>query len=190
MIQELFLHKYYKEGLNPFRSMSDLTDDEIVCFMTAHFPGHSWFHADPKERIERRRKIESWLHHEFVLLGGRPQTEHPCYFTLNESPFLKEYGYYEGTPRVIKIPLSVFSSKNVSFTYPDSFFSDWLRRNQRHPLYNRELNGKVFSMDELLVLLEAKAIPENVYMKTQSGEFHFYIEAQVWDRDLLDSLNI
>jgi hypothetical protein len=45
-------------------------------------------------------------------------------------------------------------------------------------------------MDELLVLLEEKAIPENVYMKTQSGEFHFYIEAQVWDCDLLDSLNI
>ena len=190
MVQELFLHRYYKEGLNPFRSMSGLTDDEIVRFMTAHFPDHSWFHADPQERIERRRKIESWLHHEFVSLGGRPQTAHPYYFTVNESPFLKEYGYYEGTPREIKIPLGVFSSKNVSFTYPDSFFSDWLRRNQSHPLYNHELNGKVFSLDELLVLLEEKAIPENVSMKTPSGEFQFYIEAQVWDYELLDSLNL
>lgn len=103
---------------------------------------------------------------------------------------LGESDYYEGTPREIKIPVNVFSSQNVSFTYPDSFFSDWLRRNQSHPLYNRELNGKGFSLDQLLVLLEKKAIPENVYMNTQSGEFHFYIEAQVWDYDLLDSLTI
>jgi hypothetical protein len=34
------------------------------------------------------------------------------------------------------------------------------------------------------------AIPENVSMNTQSGEFHFYIEAQVWDYDLLESLTI
>jgi len=34
------------------------------------------------------------------------------------------------------------------------------------------------------------AIPENVYMNTQSGEFYFYIEAQVWDYDLLESLTI
>jgi hypothetical protein len=33
-----------------------------------------------------------------------------------------------------------------------------------------------------------KAIPEKVYMNTQSGEFHFYIEAQVWDYDLFDSV--
>jgi hypothetical protein len=170
--------------------MSDLSDDEIVCFMKAHFTDHSWFHADPKERIERRRKIESWLHHECVLLGGRPQTEHPCYFTLNESPFLKEYGYYEGTPREIKIPLSVFSSTNVSFTYPDSFFSEWLDRHQSDPLYHRELNGKVFSLGEMLQLLRNVAIPENVYMNTPSGGFQFYIEAQVWDYKLLDSFSI
>ena len=87
------------------------------------------------------------------------------------------------TEKKLNVPFS-------SFTYPDSFFSDWLRRNQSHPLYNRELNGKVFYMDQLLVLLEEKAIPEDVYMKTQSGEFQFYIEAQVWDYDLLDSLTI
>ena len=47
--------------------------------------------------------------------------------------------------------------------YPDSFFSDWLRRNQSHPLYNRESNGKGFSLDQLLVLLEKKR-SQKMYM--------------------------
>lgn len=145
MNRTLHLHRYYKEGLNPFRSTSNLNDNGIIDFMETHFPAHSWFHADPRNRIARRRKIESWLHHEFLLLGGKPKTEHPCYFTLNESPFLKEFGYYEGTPKEVKIPLSIFSSTNISFTYPDGFFSEWLSRNQHHALYNNQLNGRVFS---------------------------------------------
>ena len=190
MDDPLYLHRYYKDGLQPFRSTSELSDHEILRFMETHFPEHTWFHADPLARIARRRKIESWMYREFVSLGGKPETEHPCYFTLNESPFLKEFAYYEGTPREIRIPLSAFSSTNVSFTYPDSFFSEWLDRHQSDPLYLRELNGKVLSLDEMLQLLRNKAIPENVYMNTPSGGFQFYIEAQVWDYKLLDSFSI
>src|SRR5690349_12570668 len=132
MDQSLYLHRYYKEGLSPFRSISDFSDLEIVHFMQEQFPDHSWFHADPERRIANRRKIETWLYDEFLSLGGKPQTRHPCYFTLDESPFLKEFGYFEGAPREVKIPLSTFSSSNISFTYPDSFFSVWLSRNKAH----------------------------------------------------------
>ena len=190
MDQPLYLYRYYKEGLNPFRSTSDLNDNEIIHFMEKHFPAHTWFHADPKKRIDTRRKIESWLHHEFLLSGGKPQTKHPCYFTFDESPFLQEFGYYEGTPKEVKFPLSSFSSRNISFTYPDSFFSEWLSRNKGHALYNNELNGKVFSLEEMLVLLKNKVIPNNVYMDTPDCKFHFYVEAQVWDYNLLDTLKI
>lgn len=158
--------------------------------METHFPAHAWFHADPKERIHRRRKIERWLHQEFCLLGGKPQTRHPCYFTLEESPFLKQFGCYEGTPKQVKLPLSMFSSKNISFTYPDSFFSDWLSRNRDHALYNSELSGKVFSLEQMVRLQENNVIPKDVYMETPDYPFHFYIEAQVWDYRLLDTPKI
>ena len=161
MNQTLYLYRYYKEGLNPFRSTSDLNDNEIIYFMEKHFPTHSWFHANPKKRIDSRRKIESWLHHQFPLSSGKPQTKHPCYFTLGESSFLKEFGCYEGNPREVKIPLRAFSSRNISFTYPDSFFSEWLSCNKDHALHNNELNGKVFSLEEMLVLLKNKVIPNN-----------------------------
>jgi hypothetical protein len=84
----------------------------------------------------------------------------------------------------------VFSSKNISFTYPDSFFSEWLSRNKGHALYDSELNGKVFSLEEMLVLLKNKVIPTNVYMDTPDCKFHFYVEAQVWDYNRLDTLKL
>lgn len=188
MNQPFYLHRYYKPGLDPFRSTSELDDDEIADFMTQHFPEHSWFHEDPENRIARRRRIESWLHSEFCAKGGAPRTEHPCYFTLNDSPFLKANRYYPEVPCEVKLPLSAFSATKVSFTYPDSFFSDWLYRHPDHALYQPTLNGKVFTLTAMLELLELGAIPENTGMDTPSGPFEFYIEAQVWDYDLLEAL--
>jgi len=70
MQRELFLHRYYKQGLNPFRSISDLDEREIIEFMEKEFPAHTWFHADPTKRIERRRRIERWLHNDFLWMGA------------------------------------------------------------------------------------------------------------------------
>jgi hypothetical protein len=71
MNQTLYLYRYYKEGLKPFRSTSNLNDNEIIHFMEEHFPAHTWFHADPKKRIDTRRKIERWLHHQFLWSANR-----------------------------------------------------------------------------------------------------------------------
>jgi hypothetical protein len=180
-----FIHRYFKLGTNPFKSISDLCDDEIILFMKENFPNHAWFHADPEERIKRRRRIEKWLLDEFVLSGGDPKTTNPCYFTLGKSTFLRDAGSFDAE---IEIPLGLFSSKNISFTYPDSFFSEWLGRNKEHNLFNNELNGKIFTIDEVLNLLTQNKIPQNAQMDTSYGyKFEFYIEAQVWDYDILNN---
>jgi hypothetical protein len=178
-----FIYRYFKLGTNPFKSISDLCDAEIVLFMKENFPNHSWFHANPEKRIKTRRKIEKWLFDEFVLSGGDPKTNHPCYFTLGKSAFLRESGSFDTE---IKIPLRLFSSKNISFTYPDSFFSEWLSRNKDHKLYNCELNGRIFTINEALNLLTQNKIPQNVQMDDAYYKFEFYIEAQVWDYDILN----
>ena len=152
--------------------------------MKENFPNHSWFHANPEKRIETRRRIEKWLLDEFVLSGGDPKTNHPCYFTLGKSAFLRESGSFDTE---IEIPLRLFSSKNISFTYPDSFFSEWLSRNKDHKLYNYELNGRIFTIDEVLNLLTQNKIPQNVQMDDAYYKFEFYIEAQVWDYDILNN---
>jgi hypothetical protein len=180
-----FIYRYFKLGTNPFKNISDLCDDEIIRFMKENFPNHEWFHADPEERIKRRRRIEKWLFDEFVLSGGDPKTTNPCYFTLGKSTFLRDAGSFDAE---IEIPLRLFSSKNISFTYPDSFFSEWLSRNKDHNLFNNELNGKIFTIDEVLNLLTQNKIPQNAQMDTAYGyKFEFYIEAQVWDYDILNN---
>jgi hypothetical protein len=185
MAAEHCIYRYFKLGTDPFKTISDLGDADIVLFMKENFPDHAWFHADPEERIRRRRIIEKWLFDEFVLSGGEPKTNHPCYFTLGKSAFLKESGSFDAE---IEVPLRLFSSKSISFTYPDSFFSDWLGRNKDHELYNNELNGKIFTIDEVLALLAQNKFPQNAQMDTAYGyKFDFYIEAQVWDYEILDN---
>jgi hypothetical protein len=152
--------------------------------MRQNFPGHEWFHAYPEKRIANRREIETWLFDKFVLAGGEPKTNHPCYFTLGKSFFLKERGSYDAE---MEIPLGLFSPKIISFTYPDSFFSVWLSRNKDHDLYAQELNGRIFRLEEVLNLVTENKIPENVQIDTAYGyKFEFYIEAQVWDWDILN----
>jgi hypothetical protein len=180
-----YLYRYFKRGTNPFGSISGLADSEVVVFMKENFPNHEWFHANPERWMTKRRRIEKWLLDEFVRRGGEPKTRHPCYFTFGKSGFLKKSGSFDAQ---IEIPLSSFSAKNISFTYPDSFFSDWLSRNRAHKLYNDELNGRIFTMDEILDLSAQGKIPQDVRIETAYGyEFEFYIEAQVWDYEILDN---
>ena len=51
--------------------------------------------------------------------------------------------------------------------------------------YNNELNGKVFTLDEILSLLNQNKIPKKIQMDTQYYKYDFYIEAQVWETDQL-----
>ncbi len=178
---DLYLYRYYKNGMNPFKSTSELADDEIPFFMKRHFPSHRWFHANPEQRIKNRRKVEKWLHQEFVKSGGLPETEYPCYFTLGASSFLKNFESFDGESIELKIPLGEFNSKSISFTYPDSFFSEWLNCNQDHPLFNKKLNGRVFILDELFDLLSQDAFPIDQSIDTPNYEYQFYLEAQVWN---------
>lgn len=184
MAADHFIYRYFKLGTHPFKSISDFCDAEIIVFMRRNFPDHSWFHDNPEERIRRRRRIENWLLDQFVLSGGEPKTNHPCYLTLGKSAFLRESGAYDAE---IEIPLQLFSSKNISFTYPDSFFSESLSRRRDHELYNSELNGRLFTIDEVLDLLTQNKFPQNVQMDTPYYKFDFYIEAQVWDYDILNN---
>ena len=102
-----------------------------------------------------------------------------------DQPFLLESGSFDAE---IEIPLRLFSLGNISFTYPDSFFSAWLSRNKDHKLYNHELNGKIFTIAEILNLLTENKIPQNVQIDTAYGyKFEFCIEAQVWDYDILNN---
>jgi hypothetical protein len=50
------------------------------------------------------------------------------------------------------------------------------------------LNGRIFTIEEVLNLVTENKIPQNVQMDSGYGyKFEFYIEAQVWDWDILNN---
>jgi hypothetical protein len=114
-----YLYRYFKVGTNPFKTISDLCDDEIILFMRQNFPGHEWFHAHPEKRIATRREIEMWLFDKFVIARGERKTNHPCYFTLGKSAFLRERGSYDAE---IEIPLGLFPPKTSASRIRTVFF--------------------------------------------------------------------
>jgi hypothetical protein len=86
----------------------------------------------------------------------------------------------------IHIPLSVFTEHDVSFTYPDSMISLWFGRDKPVEYYLPEYHGKVFTISEILSIVEAKGMPEEEWETNLPRDFAPYIEAQVWNHELLE----
>ena len=85
----------------------------------------------------------------------------------------------------IRIPLTKFTKFDVSFTYPDSMISRWFGREKPEEYYQAELHGKVFTLSEILVIVEKKGLPEEEWESNLPWNLAPYIEAQVWNHELL-----
>ena len=58
----------------------------------------------------------------------------------------------------------------------------------RHGGVRKGIAGKMFTIDQVLDLLAQNKIPQNISMDTAYGyRFEFYIEAQVWNYDILNN---
>ena len=95
-----------------------------------------------------------------------------------------------GTPQddlEIRIPIAAFKESEVSFTYPDSMISLWFANEQPAQFYMPEYHGKIFTISEILAIVEAKGLPEESWETGLPPDLAPYIEAQVWSRrPLLD----
>src|SRR2546428_5780031 len=130
-----FLTYYYKTGTEPFRTLSTLSDDEMLTVMQTRFPEDKRFHKNPRRCIAERRATEQWLREAFLRRGGQPTLTYPRYMVLGTSDYLEAYDGFAGSFCAIHIPLAAFDASEVSFTYPDSVISKWLAES-KHPLYN------------------------------------------------------
>jgi hypothetical protein len=79
----------------------------------------------------------------------------------------------------IRFPLSKFTKFDVSYTYPDSMISRWFGREKPAGYYQGELHGKVFTLSEILAILEKKGLPEEEWETNLPRNLAPYIEAQV-----------
>lgn len=106
--------------------------------------------------------------------------------TLVSSPWLQRAKPHQAAFGEIRILLDRFSEDDVSFIFPDSLVSHWFGRDNPHGLYLPGLHGVVFTWSEILVLVEEKGLPEESCNLNMPEELGSYIEAQVWNHELLD----
>ena len=105
---------------------------------------------------------------------------------LGSSSYIASLGDDEGY-REIRIPLSDFTQEEVSFTYSDCMVSLWLSEERRaEPYFSPELHGKVFTVPEILEVVEAHGIPDGEWETDPQKTYDFFVEAQVWSRRPLE----
>lgn len=90
--------------------------------------------------------------------GKNPYLKNPIYFVLGENDeFFQENGFFsKETPAKLQIPLSLFSTDMISFTYPDSMPSLTIATDTtgRGDSYRKPIHGQVFTLEEIVEVIQ------------------------------------
>lgn len=176
------LTHYYHKAEKPFQTLSALPDHEALELMSQlkEREGEVYHRfKNPQKYLRHRRATESWLHREFIQKGGKPTLSYPKYFSLGPALWMEEG--YNNQSKVVQLPLSSVCSTKISFTYPDSMVSYWLRTQAGQKFYQPAYHGKVFTMSEILGLVEYYGMPNSVWRTDSTRKHDIFIEAQLWD---------
>lgn len=181
---------YYKQGTEPFQSLSALSDAEAIRKMEELYilyKGNLLFERfkDPAGYLRERKQTEEWVRGAFIARGGRPQDAYPVAMVLGSSQWIERHAPDPFAHSAIRIPLSALAEADVSFTYPDSMVSHWLERDKPAEYYRPEYHGKIFTLPEILALVEQKGPPDEGWGMRLPEEVGSYIEAQVWNHKKL-----
>jgi hypothetical protein len=139
---------------------------------------------DPVQYMRNRRQTEQWVREEFIAKGGQPREAYPIPMVLGSSKWMAKVAPDKELHAEIRIPLSVFTEYDVSFTYPDSMISLWFGRDKPPEYYLPDYHGKVFTLSEILSIVESKGLPEEAWETNLPSNLAPYIEAQVWNHKL------
>jgi hypothetical protein len=69
----------------------------------------------------------------------------------------------------------------VSFTYPDSMISYWLRSQSDKAFYQPGYHGQVFLLSEIYDIIDKFHIPAEEWRTETARKYDLFIEAQVWE---------
>ncbi len=182
-----YLTHYYNSDKGPFHSLSALPDAEAIQIMQQlcdDTPYGARF-KDPVQYLHERKATEQWVRDAFIAKGGRPTHPYPIPMVLGSSKWLAEVSPDPAKHGEIRIPLSLLTEDDVSFTYPDSMISRWFARDKPVEFYQAELHGHIFTLTEILLLVEKRGMPEEEWEPALPRYLAPYIEAQVWNHGRL-----
>lgn len=118
-----------------------------------------------------RLVVEEIMYAKLIRLGGKPTIKHPFYFSL-DAPI---DGKFYDEPMVIKMKVSEFPPKAVSFTVFDSMYSMLSRE-------SLPTNRRIFMVDQMDEVL---AQYEHLIPVVTDEAF---IEVQLWDCSVLKEI--
>jgi hypothetical protein len=182
-----YLTYYYNANNPPFQTLSSLSEEEALQIMQA-LCDDSPFGArfkDPHQYWNDRQAAEQWVRELFIAKGRKPKAKYPICMALGSSPWLERAKPDQAAYGEIRIPLDIFSEDDVSFTFPDSMVSHWFAKDKPEGLYMPDYHGVVFTRTEILALVEEKGLPEVEWKLNMPDEIGAYIEAQVWNHEIL-----
>ena len=185
-----YLTHYYRQGTEPFRTLSALPDADAMQIMASMYIEGSvvWERfKDPRQYLEERKRTERWLREAFIAKGGKPQALYPIYTVMGQSKWLLREADVAtlATTAEIKVPLSILGECDVSFTYPDSMISHWFGKDKPEEFYQPDYHGIVFTLSEILSIIQVKGLPEEGWETNTPSHLAHYVEAQVWNHELL-----
>jgi len=186
-----YLTHYYSLDNEPFQSLSALLEQDALRIMAelADDTPYGERFQDPAGYLKKRKATEKWVREAFTAKGGIPVDHYPIPMVLGSSKWMEKAAPDPDKHSEIHIPLSVFTEKDVSFTYPDSMISHWFSLEKPPEYYIPGLHGVVFTMPEILELVEEKGLPEEDWDTNLPPHLAPYIEAQVWNHKLLANLD-
>ena len=183
MIPQFITH-YHLYDLAPFKSISDLSDEEwvILCKDLANRReadssyNRRFGHSYRSVRLE----VEAMLREKFELKGGIITKLNPSYFCLGVSNWWKHFCNHDE----IRIPLDDIEAKSISFTYPDSFTSMGILKRFGISHEKKPYHGEVFFLHELEDVVNEFGMPDDIplldYSEYHKENLEIYIEAQLW----------
>jgi hypothetical protein len=181
-VDDLYLTNYRETGGLPLRNIMRLPKEEaykIAGELSEKTSARNnrygtYFDTYYKKRL----RAEEWLYHEFIRQGGKPETTHPIYFVLCDSPNLQQF---YGNEEQIRIQLKNIANKHISFTPRDSIHLMDMERT-KDTVWNRNTLIKMMmeaeqSIGEFISNITAK------YEKPGG-----YIEVQLWSDEYIRHL--
>lgn len=160
-----FLTHFYRKSQKPFQNICDLNIQtaEKILKEDINWRGDGTY-------LSARIQHEELLRSMFIKKGGKPIRKNPIYMILGNSP-TGPHDLNNDYEQKIQLPLAIFKSDIISFTYPDSMYEILL--NELDKLYlERTDSPQIYIMEELPYIAETF----EVYAHN-----NHYIEAQIWD---------
>ncbi|MDR0928593.1 MAG: hypothetical protein LBM74_02640 [Oscillospiraceae bacterium] len=176
LLETAYLYHYYDAATGPFLNLSDLSPSEADAVQADIVRSGKGFAAQRNERyLARRRELEQVVRDLFIGKGGQPIRTAPHYMVIGECPWLKTW-YTDS--RSVKIHVSEFDMRTVSFTYGDTFptFSDKVTD-------DAEYRRRVYTYEEVLRLIDKYGLPQHQWNAPIFAQ-PAYVEAHVWSDDV------